>query len=591
MKNLKLTVQNLLYLIRLSAADCPRMLLVNTSFGAVVALQTVMFIIMPKLILDAIIYGKDYKMAILLMIAMAVAEGFCYYCLTFFSELSAIYNDKMTHDMLLRLSQKATRINYSDIKRNELIEKYRLAQNVTFGMEYRVAILFCDFFSNIIKLFTIVAVISFVNGWMALVILLLIGFKLVLVDYSNKKAMEFRARDESENVKYSYVTELCAKLAFAKEVRTYDVESFAFEKYKASRDQKFQIAKEQMTVGNKTGFGENFADVLMVVIAYAMIVNRYVKGLISISSFTMYLTALGEAYDTVSQILKTITDLSDTNRLVQQYREFIEYPEEMRHTSKNCQLAAENNDLVIEFKNVSFRYPNSEQYALQNVNAVLHTGEKIGIVGENGAGKTTFVNLLLRLYDVQEGEILLNGINIKDYDYDEYMRIFSVVPQNYALFFFGIGENIGFEKCETETEGVKKSLQQVALLEKVEKLPFKYNTFLSKWFSKGLDFSGGERQRFAIARGLFRNSNILVMDEPNSAIDPIAEQIINESVKEVSENRIVLNISHRLSTTKWCDKIFVFDQGRLAENGSHSELMEKNGIYRDMYSLQAQYYQ
>ena len=590
MSGIRTTFKNLIYLIKLCVSDCPRMLLINTSFGAIVAMQTILLIVMPKLILNTIIVNSNFKRALFYIVLLTLGESLCHHGLSYFSELSSIYNDKIVHDMLLRLSQKATRISYADIKRNELIEKYRLAQNVTFGMEYRVAILFCDFFSNFLKLATIITVISVVYGWMALAIFVLIVLKLLLVDYGNRKAMEFRYRKESENVRYNYVLELCSKLAFAKEIRTYDVEKFMRKRYEQSRDSKFAIAKSQMRMADKLGFGENFADAMMVAISYLMIVYRYVKGFITISSFTMYLTALGEVYSTIAQILKTLTDLTDTNRLVEQYRKFMEYPENTYAKNKQQEIKLYDNN-TIEFRNVSFKYPNMEQYALRNVNVVLSGGEKVGIVGENGAGKSTFVKLLLRLYDVSEGKILLNGVNIKNYDYDEYAKVFSVVPQDYALFFFGIAENIAFDKYKEEIDNVKKNLIRVDMLKKVEKLPYGMDTYLSKWFSKGTDFSGGETQRIAIARGLFRDAGILVMDEPNAAIDPIAEHIINQSVNQVSENKMVFNISHRLSMMRFCDHILVFDKGMLLEDGSHDKLMKDGELYKQMFDLQARYYQ
>lgn len=590
MSGIRTTFKNLIYLIKLCVSDCPRMLLINTSFGAIVAMQTILLIVMPKLILNTIIVNSNFKRALFYIVLLTLGESLCHHGLSYFSELSSIYNDKIVHDMLLRLSQKATRISYADIKRNELIEKYRLAQNVTFGMEYRVAILFCDFFSNFLKLATIITVISVVNGWMALAIFVLIVLKLLLVDYGNRKAMEFRYRKESENVRYNYVLELCSKLAFAKEIRTYDVEKFMRKRYEQSRDSKFAIAKSQMRMADKLGFGENFADAMMVAISYLMIVYRYVNGFITISSFTMYLTALGEVYSTIAQILKTLTDLTDTNRLVEQYRKFMEYPENTYAKNKQQEIKLYDNN-TIEFKNVSFKYPNMEQYALRNVNVVLSGGEKVGIVGENGAGKSTFVKLLLRLYDVSEGEILLNGVNIKNYDYNEYAKVFSVVPQDYALFFFGIAENIAFDKYKEEIDNVKKNLIRVDMLKKVEKLPYGMDTYLSKWFSKGTDFSGGETQRIAIARGLFRDAGILVMDEPNAAIDPIAEHIINQSVNQVAENKMVFNISHRLSMMRFCDHILVFDKGMLLEDGSHDKLMKDGELYKQMFDLQARYYQ
>ncbi|MBR5994431.1 MAG: ABC transporter ATP-binding protein [Lachnospiraceae bacterium] len=588
MRKIWLFIKRICYLIGLCAKESPKMILIDGFFGIVVAMQSLLYIIIPKLILDALIYDKDGMRAILLIVALGVGEAIAEHVLAFISDLAGVYNEKVAHDLLLRLSEKATRVNYGAMRRHEVIDKYQQAQNATFGLENKVAVLLCDFFSNIVKFVTIFAVVSTVSGWMALIIVVLVFAKMFVMDRANDKDMALRIRDNSENVHYGYVTELCQKLTFAKEVRTYNLKPFVLNKFENSKNRKLEIAKERIRVGGISAVLESFMDMLMLAAAYVMIIVRYIKGAVSISIFSVYLTAVSEAYHTISEIMRVGVLLRDTNRQVEQYIEFMDFPEQTSLKQSDGSVGVVDKPLVVEFRNVSFKYPGTDNYVLKNVSVKFSPGSKIGIVGENGAGKSTFINLLLRFYDVEEGEILLNGKNIKEIDYDEYMKLFSIVPQNYALFFFDIYENIAFDRKDDKR--CDSALNKVGMLEKVEGLTWKKNTFMSKWFAKGCDFSGGEKQRFAIARSFFNEAPIMIMDEPNAAIDPLAEKKINDSIKAIGRDKLVISISHRLSMTKDCDMILVFEDGEIKEKGTHAELIELGGVYREAFYTQARHY-
>lgn len=591
MKKLGLTIKNLRYLIRFSFQNCPQMLIIDGLFGATVALSTVLFIIMPKIILSAVSQHSSAGYILLLVLLFAGAEMICQYLLSFFSELSGVYNEKMAHDMLLSLSEKATRIDYGDMKSNELIEKYQHAQNVTFQIDLYLAQLFCDCFSNLIKIITVMAVISTISLWMVGVIMLIVVIKLLVADYSKKRDVEFQKKADRINVHYNYAVTLAGHPAFAKEMRCYQAEDFVIGKYHAARERKLQNEARKVRLHHLVNLPEHLLDVIAVASGYALLVHQYINGFVDITVFTMYLAAITETYNTVAELMRVLVNLNDTNRLMQQYMEFLQYPEKISGSGMRKEIpAAENGSYKIEFRNVSFRYPHSDQYALHHVNASFHLGERIGIVGENGAGKTTFVKLLLRLYDADEGEILLNGVNIKEIDYETYLHLFSVVPQDYALFFFSIQENVGFEKSRDEAGKVRRVLNDVRMLEQLEALPKGLETFTSKWFQGGADFSGGERQRIAIARGLFRETPVMVLDEPSAAIDPLAEEQIYETIRSISSDKLVFHISHRLSMTKECDQILVFQNGTVTEHGDHASLMKQEGIYQEMFRLQAQYY-
>ena len=247
--------------------------------------------------------------------------------------------------------------------------------------------------------------------------------------------------------------------------------------------------------------------------------------------------------------------------------------------------------LVLEFRKVSFRYPQSESFVLKEVSLTLREGESLSIVGVNGAGKTTFIKLLCRLYEPTEGEILLNGTNIAEIPYPEYVRQLGVVFQDFRLFAFSMEENITIG-MPVSGHTIEQCLDKCGLSEKCKSLPQGLRTNLSKEFDEsGVEFSGGEGQKLALARVLYKNAPILILDEPAAALDPLAEYELYRRFQEIVEGKCAVYISHRLSSTRFTDKIAVFHQGRVAEYGTHRELMErKDGIYAALFQMQAQYY-
>ena len=248
---------------------------------------------------------------------------------------------------------------------------------------------------------------------------------------------------------------------------------------------------------------------------------------------------------------------------------------------------------IIEFKNVSFKYPNANEYILKNINIKISAGERLAIVGKNGAGKTTFIKLLSRLYDVTEGEILLDGININQYSYAQYYELLSIVFQDYNLLAFSIYENICMKRYDERFEKKILSLCEAAgLAKKINELPRGICSALYKYYeSDGIELSGGESQKLAIVRALYKESPIIILDEPTAALDPVAEYDIYRHFQQMIGNRTAIYISHRLSACKFCDRIAVIEDGKIIEIGSHEKLlMNENGIYSKMYKTQATYY-
>jgi ATP-binding cassette subfamily B protein len=251
-----------------------------------------------------------------------------------------------------------------------------------------------------------------------------------------------------------------------------------------------------------------------------------------------------------------------------------------------------DNMYQIEFKNVSFKYPDSENYALKNFSMKLKIGEKLAIVGMNGSGKTTMIKLLCRLYDPTEGEILLNGVNIKKFKHSEYSRLFSVVFQDYILFPHKLGENVAVS-TEYEKDRVEEALTGAGFGERLETLEKGLDSYIYTDFDDdGIEISGGEAQKIAIARAVYKEAPFILMDEPTASLDPIAEYEIYSNLDNIIGSKTAIYISHRLSSCRFCEKIAVFDKGQLIQTGSHSELIkDENGKYYEMWTAQSQYYQ
>ena len=270
--------------------------------------------------------------------------------------------------------------------------------------------------------------------------------------------------------------------------------------------------------------------------------------------------------------------------------EYLDIPNSMYQGSLTTEKRSDR-QYEVEFQDVSFKYPGSEIWALRHVNMKFKVGRRLAIVGENGSGKTTFIKLLCRLYDPQEGQILLNGIDIRKYRYDDYMQIFSIVFQDFQLISQPLGNNVSGSMAYDE-DRVRQALIDAGFGDRLDTLPEGLQTQLYKDFTEnGVDVSGGEAQKIAIARALYKDAPFIILDEPTAALDPIAEAEIYAKFNEISGDKTAIYISHRLSSCKFCDEIAVFHGGAVIQQGTHEQLLaDEGGKYHELWNAQAQYY-
>ena len=330
-------------------------------------------------------------------------------------------------------------------------------------------------------------------------------------------------------------------------------------------------------------------------VCYLYVVLKAYFGAFGAGSIVQYVAVLSRLGDGWRELMYLLSDNATYCAYLQEMFGYLDLPNRKYQgtipVEKRVLCQDGDNEYEIEFCNVSFRYPGSETWVLKDISVKLDVGKRLAIVGRNGSGKTTFIKLLCRLYDPTEGEIRLNGIDIRKYDYREYMSIFSVVFQDFRLFSFPLAQNVAAGR-EYDGDRVKKCLEDAGFGERLSRMPAGIETPLYKDFEQeGVEVSGGEAQKIALARGIYRNAPFLVLDEPTAALDPIAEAEVYARFQGIAGNRTAVYISHRLSSCKFCDTILVFHQGGIVQRGTHEELVsEEGGTYSRLWNAQAQYY-
>ena len=325
-------------------------------------------------------------------------------------------------------------------------------------------------------------------------------------------------------------------------------------------------------------------------LVYAFVCLKAWAGAFAVGSVAQYVGAITALSGSVGTLVSTWGEFRANAVFLRQTYKFLDTPSEMYQGSLTTEKRSDRN-YEIEFRDVSFRYPGAEDYALRHVSMKFRVGERLAVVGENGSGKTTFIKLLCRLYDPTEGAILLNGIDIRKYDYDEYIALFSVVFQDFQLLSFSLGQNVA-AAVQYNPERAKACLQKAGFGDRLAQLPDGLETKLYKDFDeKGVQISGGEAQKIALARALYKDAPFVVLDEPTAALDPIAEMEVYEKFNEIVGDRTAVYISHRLSSCRFCDSIAVFDHGSIIQRGTHESLLQnEDGKYFALWNAQAQYY-
>lgn len=501
------------------------------------------------------------------------------------------YADFFLNDSSVEISRRCMELDFALTENKEALDQIKKAReglNWSGGV-HEIAKAFFGIISNGLRLFGAAAVLA-VN---APLLLLLIAVLLTASTLINRKKNDIDIKNFTElsgiNRIFGHICWEMEDFRYGKDIRLYGAAGMMIEKasqqinrlndyWKRINDKKFPLNILDIIVTAARDFG-----------TYLYLGFLAIMGRITIGTFSQLLTAGGSLNTALQGMVFGFQDIVKRSSYAYEIVKFMEYPPYMEKGDRRIENPEGGH--TIEFKNVSFSYPGTDVQVLKNTSITLRSGERLSVVGLNGAGKTTFIKLLCRLYDVTEGEILLDGVNIRDYDYEEYMKLFSVVFQDFRLLAFSVRDNV-FLGNEEPDETADSLMEKVGLSEKIESLPNGADTMMFKQFDKeGVELSGGEQQKLAIARALYKDAPVVILDEPTAALDPVAEYEIYKRFDELVGGKTAVYISHRLSSCKFCDKIAVFSEGTVKEYGTHDQLLRlKNGIYAEMFKAQAQYY-
>jgi ATP-binding cassette subfamily B protein len=389
-----------------------------------------------------------------------------------------------------------------------------------------------------------------------------------------------------------YIRKLLSADATSKEVSIFNIGDALLSKLR--HEQKKYMGKFVPKVDSwldKVMFAHVFQLAAFIITQYLNL-SAVIAGKLTIGLFTLYFQQTRNLASGSAALLENYASVSMRNKNVEKFLQFLATEKKITSPAHPQALPSEPLPPVIEFKDVYFKYPGTERYILKKFNLKLESGEKVALVGENGAGKSTIIKLLLRFYDVTEGELLINGTNIKELNITEWQRQIGALFQDFIKYQFTFKENVylGNLKEKDNVELLKKAIKKSGADTYVENLPEKYNQVVGKMFEGGVDLSGGQWQKLALARAFFRDAPILILDEPTAAIDAKAEYEIFQKVEQLQKDKTVLIISHRFSTVRNADRILVLNNGKIIEEGSHESLMKKDGMYAELFNLQAQGY-
>ncbi len=523
------------------------------------------------------------------------------------SQSVIVLRDACTDSVYFQTANKAYTMEYEEFEKTETMDAVRRVkagelstgsidtqvQSIYTLMDKAFSILFAFVFVGV--LFTQVRQGSrnfFVSIWSSVfiivVFLLIMVFGIRISNKSYQQFYEYGKKNEHFNALGIYMLNLMNHYQYGKDIRINSMQGFLEHYY---HNVMKKINNFYLKWGIKEGFYTGmimFFTQLASGLVYIILGGKAIYGVINTGDVLMYAGAVLLLSNSIREEIIEYNSFHYRAEYLKRYYDFIHKP----NTHYTGTLPVEKrSDAAYEFEleNVSFGYPGTGQLILKDINLKFHIGEKYAIVGRNGAGKTTLIKLLCRLYDPTQGRILLNGVDIRYYDYTEYSNIFSVVFQDFKLLSLSLKDNIAAGD-EMDERRMWEVLHQVGMKERIEAMPEKLQTQLYKNNGSGIEISGGEAQKLAIARALYKDGSFIILDEPTAALDPISEAEIYENFNQMIQGKTAIYISHRMSSCKFCDNIIVLENGIIKERGNHERLLKENGIYASLFRAQAQYY-
>ncbi len=492
------------------------------------------------------------------------------------------------------LNRKATTTSYPNVDDDrfiKLLDKSYSCVNSNVAAAEVIWTTFTELTANILGFLVYVSLLSAIQPLLIIVILATTAISYYVGNYVNGYGYRHKDEEAEYTRHICYIANIGRDFRAAKDIRIFGLRPWLNELYGKAMEAYTAFHKKAEGVYIWAGIADLAMTFLRNAIAYAYLINLVLSGGLGVAEFLLFFTAVGGFTGWVSGILGGFNTLYKQSLDISTVRECLEYNEPFKFDSGEHIKAEPERKYEIRLENVSFRYPGADEDTLTNINLILHPGEKLAVVGLNGAGKTTLIKLICGFLDPTKGRVLLDGKDIRDYNRGDYYTMFSAVFQNFSLLPGTIAANVAQDDVDIDMERVKECVEKAGLRTKIESLPNGYDTILNRSvYDVAISLSGGENQRLMLARALYKNAPVIVLDEPTAALDPIAESDMYQKYNEMTGGRSAVYISHRLASTRFCDRIILLADAKISEEGTHEELLRMGGSYAMLYEVQSRYY-
>lgn len=528
-----------------------------------------------------------------LSVRNVLLRGLFYFLLVFatrfickiIEKVSYVQNQYLEKKYMVSFSQKAMEISYEKLEKSSFRDVIQLAgngQNIFQYIDYVFR-----FINHLVNIISCIGIIFSLNIIIALISVIPCIIKSVIAIVNNKENERYFQALSTIYRKEKYVEEYAVNVSGAKEIRVNSLQRWLSDKYKGLMIEQDKKGKRLRVLGVIGDSINNLVVGVQNLAVYLIIASQVIYRKLMVGDFTFYLNSVFLFSDNLTGIVELFSDIMSNNILMSSLRKFM-VDDESKDTQETDFEFGELES--IRFENVYFKYPGSDEFVLKNINFTIHKGERIMIVGKNGAGKTTFIKLLCGFYKPDIGSIYLNGVNINNIKNSDYIKYIGTVFQDFILIAASVCENIICDQ-NYNAERIKYAYVESGFTKKLESMPQGEKTELYKIFDEnGVELSGGEAQKLAIARLIYRNPSVYILDEPTSALDPVAEYEIYQRFADTVKGKTSVFISHRLSGANTYDRIVVFENGEIAEDGTFQSLLKKQSVFAEMYRIQSNYY-
>lgn len=588
--------QNVGFMVKTAWVEKEKKVLVTTLFLAVLSvINSLIGLYVTPVLLGQVESGVSPMQLVLTAVSFTLALMLCGAVTAYINEFE-LYGKVTTRLALIStMNEKGCRTSFPNREDDKFIKlSSRAAQSVSNNSQATEAIwgTLQSLMTNIAGFVIYLVMLTNVDPVLIAVIL-----ATTLVGYFINKYLSgysYRHRDEESEIsnKLSYSSKLTQEKGISKDIRIFNMRPWLEELYTKALDAFTAFKKKESNIVVWGSIADLVLTFLRNGVAYFYLINMVIGGGLSVSQFLLYFSTVGGFTGWVGGILGGFTTLHRQSLDICTVREFLEYPEVFKFADGKPLDVDKSKQYEIKLEDVSFKYPAAEKYTLEHISLTIHPGEKIAVVGLNGAGKTTLVKLICGFYDPTEGRVLLNGTDVREYNREDYYKLFTAVFQQFVVLPGSVALNVSQSIDGGDRDKVKECIRKAGLTKKIESLPNGYDTMLNRHIMEedATELSGGETQRLMLARALYKDAPVVILDEPTAALDPIAEADLYSKYNEMTEGCSSLYISHRLASTRFCDRIILIGEHKILEEGTHASLMKLGGHYAELFEIQSKYY-